>query len=70
MTASIPVPKTFDLPEGVEEGDPFKLLCTLRLNGKRLEVLALGDADMEDQGFTAAVKRGVQPPDDEGAEGE
>lgn len=62
MTASIPAPKDFALPEGVNEGDPFRLLCTLRLTGKRLDVLALGDTDMEDQGFTAAVKRSVAAP--------
>lgn len=59
MTTSIPAPKNFQLPEGVREGDQFKLLATVRLVGKRLQVLALGDEepDSDDETMAQAVIR-------------
>lgn len=39
-------PQDFSIPEGTEDGDTFDVVCTFKLNGSKICMTMLGDADM------------------------
>ena len=59
---TIDIPEGYKPPEGYKDGQEFKQLVTMKMNGKKLEICALGDISLKDDedDYPTAVMKGVK----------
>lgn len=58
MDKRIPIPDGFKPPEDVKDGQEFQQLVTFRLDGKYLQLCAIGNIEVDDDDYETAIKKG------------